>query len=289
MGKFVSEILQKVFHEEQISVVRWLKRRKLTVLIIALLIGALLAYWKWAEEFVELFRFLADRSDIVFQSLLVTWLAVLTFFFLRKARGSNPRRFKEDFRHGLTKWEYYGEWKTEKEDDQYILIVTDSDAGGLAKPCRLWEDYIFEFETKIAQSNSSWIIRASDILNYVMLQCTQNEIRPHFRMNGLWFAQNPVPLPDPLPINEWFKVQIRVSGTRVVVKVVHDEKERVLLDRYLLKPEVMKVQTMSVKTTSGSFSESVDLAFSFPLGTVGFRESGESECAHFRAVRVVKL
>ncbi|MDA2927434.1 DUF1080 domain-containing protein [Acidobacteria bacterium AH-259-G07] len=289
MARYIGEIFQKVFHEEEKNLVRWLKRRKFAVLIILALLIGVMSYRKWPTDFVGLFHLLASRIDIVLLFFLVTWLAILTFFLLWKARESNTRRFKEDFRHGLTKWEYYGEWKTEKEDDQYILIVTDSDAGGLAKPCRLWDDYIFEFETKIAQSNSSWIIRASDILNYVMLQCSQKEIRPHFRMKGLWFTQDPVALPVTLPINEWFKVQIKVSGTRVVVTVVLDYKETVLLDRDLLKPEVMQVQATTVGTTSGSYSLSVDLAFSFPLGSVGFRECGKTECAHFRAVRVKKL
>jgi len=79
MGRFVLEIFQKVFHEEENNLVRWLKRRKLTVLIIALLVGALLAYLKWPEEFVALFRLLVNRSDILFQSFLVTWLAIFDF------------------------------------------------------------------------------------------------------------------------------------------------------------------------------------------------------------------
>ena len=151
MAGYIGEILQKVFHEEEKNLVRWLQRRKFAVLILASLIGVILAYLKWPKEFVSLFHLLASRSDNVLLFFLVTWLAILTLFLLWKARESNTKRFKEDFRHGLTNWEYYGEWKTEKEDDQYVLIVTDSDAGGLAKPCRLWDVYIFEFETKIAQ------------------------------------------------------------------------------------------------------------------------------------------
>jgi len=163
--------------------------------------------------------------------------------------------------------------------------VADSDAGGFAKPCRLWNDYVFEFETKIVRSNSAWIIRASDILNYVMLQCGRAEIIPHFRVSGLWFKLPSVPLAVTLPLNEWFAVRITVSGTRVIAKATVDGKETVLVDQKLLEPRLLAAEVIAPDKTT----QRLNLAFSFPLGSVGFREWGNTECAHFRDVRVVRL
>ena len=73
-----------------------------------------------------------------------------------------------------------------REDEQNILIVTESDKGGIAKPCQTWTDYVFEFETKIVNKYTSWIVRAADIENYMMLQCGQKTLRLVFRGKGTW-------------------------------------------------------------------------------------------------------
>ena len=163
------------------------------------------------------------------------WLCGLTWYILRKNKESQEREFKEDFRHGLDHWEYQGNWRTEREDGQRILVVTNSTIGGIARPCRLWSDYEFRFETKIVHSNSTWIVRASDTLNYLMLQCGRTEINPLYWVNGLWFSLDSEKLEVTLPKTEWFPVMIKVSGERVVVNVTLNGKSISLLDSLLLK------------------------------------------------------
>ena len=180
-----------------------------------------------------------------------------------------PKEFHEDFQDGLENWEHSGEWRTEREGDRCILIVTKSERGGIAKPCLSWTDYVFEFETRIVNGNSSWIIRARDTLNYVMLQCQQERLYPHLRMHGNWFKQDSVILPITLPLNTWFGARIDVRGAEVVVTVtVNDRKWEILNSSTLLEPSTVPV--------------------SYPMGSVGFRESA-AECAHFRNVRVKRL
>jgi hypothetical protein len=57
-------------------------------------------------------------------------------------------------------WQYMKGWAMDREDGAPILVVTNSGDGGIAKPCKSWSNYLFEFETKIVHSNSAWIIRA---------------------------------------------------------------------------------------------------------------------------------
>jgi len=281
----IVDILRKVFPEEEANLINRLRKRKflLSTFILAILIAW--AYANWPQFFNSLLTMLLTTSNTWLPGVLFLWLLTITIYLYRKEKIVYEREFKDDFQHGLQKWEYYGDWRSERDDGGNILSITNSDIGGIAKSCRLWDDYIFTFETKIIQSNSSWIIRASDILNYVMLQCSPTEIIPHFRVQGQWFKMQPVALTTPLPMNEWLKIRIMVKGTRVVATAKLNAKEKVLIDQLLLEPQVVPVQVAIPNTVPSQFN----FIFSFPLGSVGFRESGNAEHADFRNVHVTKI
>jgi hypothetical protein len=264
VGAYVSTI--KSFFR---STWKWLVQQWRYVVIVILLIV------------IEVLLYLAyvDWRNVAFSIAHFALIAVTVWLLARrpvKPDGYEPsyrEEFREDFRHGLENWEYYGKWSTEREGDGHILIVTESPSGGIAKPCLSWRDYVFEFETKIVNGNSSWIIRAQDTDNYVMLQCQQRQLYPHFRMQTrweklAWTKDNPVSLPFSLPLNTWFGVHIEVRGTLVLVTVTVDRRREILNSNTLLEPPTAPM--------------------SYPMGSVGFRESA-SECAHFRNVRVRRL
>ena len=194
-----------------------------------------------------------------------------------KTYGAEPiyhEEFREDFQHNLEDWNYSGDWRVERRGDQNVLIVTKSGSGGIAKPCLSWKDYVFKFETKIVEHDTSWIIRAQDTDNYVMLQCQQNKLRPHFRKDGQfadtskWTKPITVPIREPLPLNTWFDVRIEVRGTRVVVNVTVNGREKEIFNSPLLEPPIAPGD--------------------YPMGSVGFRES-VNECAQFRNVRIRRI
>lgn len=225
----------------------------------------------------------------------LVWLIMLTLYVWRSGRALRAeleslsrriaaRDFRDDFAHGLEQWEYEGEWKTVQDDGHHILVVTNSFNGGYALPCRLWHDYTFEFETKIVQANSAWIIRASDILNYVMLQCGQGEIIPHFKVDGRFYKLKAITVSRELPLRQWFAVAIKVLKTRVAVNITFEGEEQCILDLPLLRPQVHKGTI-----PQGDTMREVDVPCSFPLGSVGFREAGFEECAYFRNVRVTRI
>jgi len=223
--------------------------------------------------------------------LLLLWQAVLTWTLIKRNTVSKDREFKDDFQHGLIHWTCRGDWRNILDGRDYVLTVTRSDDGGFANPCRLWNDYIFEFDTKIVNNNSSWIIRASSLAQYVMLQCGQTELNPHFRLQNIWFKLDPIPISPALPLNQWFHVQIKVEGTRVVVFFPQNGKQQTIMDRPLLDPVYTPVYEMLVlpnRTWNWSPQKTGFITPEYPTGSVGFRESG-FECAHFRKVRVVKI
>lgn len=186
----------------------------------------------------------------------------------KRARVFNGE-FVDDFQSGLGDWDYEGEWRIEDDTNDLFLVVTESGKGGIAKPCLEWVNYVFEFETKIIKRYTSWIIRAKDNLNYAMLQCGPDCLRPHFRIKGdpevEWVIPEELAVPVSIPQNTWFGVRIEVVGNHVAVTVAADGKERTIFSQDML------AQPLAPED--------------YQCGSVGFRNFG-SECAHFRRVRV---
>lgn len=285
MSDVVSDVLRKAFSKEESAVVGWLQRRKIIaglILLVAIEIGAYIA---WPQQSAALVGYLVSTYREWLPFVLLIWIASLTVSLWHRDHTSTERVYIEDFQRGLDRWEYAGEWRTPSEGRRNYLVVTNSDAGGIARPCLLWSDYIFEFDTKIVLSNSAWLVRASDIFNYMMLQCGQEVITPHIRTRGIWLMLEPIKLPLKLPLNEWFSVRVRVSGVRVEVKITVDGKEMTVLDRPLLEPKSFVAQITDGKT----ITQTIPMTVSFPLGSVGFRECDTRECAYFRNVRVTKI
>ncbi len=221
--------------------------------------------------------------------VLLIWLICLTILFYRLEHAKSEREFRDNFKLGLVNWEYKGEWRNIKEGSDSILTVTQSDEGGIAKPCRLWNDYIFEFDTKIVKDTSTWIIRASSLSEYVMLHCQPDYIARHYRTRNQWLLLDYLPINPHLPTLEWFHVQIRVSGSRVVVIATSHGTPQTLFDDMLLDSNPKLVSQQEFVGTGWRWTDQ-----KFPYipnhqaGSVGFRESFW-ECAQFRNVRVVKI
>lgn len=196
--------------------------------------------------------------------------------------------FQDDFRHGLLsqKWEYYGDRRVMRESNFNILQVSNSDAGGISTQCKTWVNYTFSFDTQIIKHNSSWLIRATDVFSYVMLQCKPDQIIPHYRIQGNWMILEPVPLPFFILYNEWFHVDIEVRDIRVVVKITYANKTHVVLNMNLLEPKVLPI--IPVVIGSNNETGKIKWSCSYPYGSVGFRQYGD-EVAHFKRVRVLKI
>lgn len=211
-------------------------------------------------------------------SNLLIWIIVISLFLyllMRVKRLSDKLTlgFQDRFKEPLNKnWDFVGDWKIEEGNE---LSVSGSDTGGITKVGSLWENYTYEFETKILNRCTSWVVRATDLDNYVMFQCTDKVIRPHLRikfpeltsvtMEGKatfvykvgWVVDTPPfnSQPHNKSLDGWFRIKTAVKGTRV--------------DIYINGDNVFHQDNL----------------LSIPIGKVGFRNAGD-EHAHFRNVKV---
>lgn len=248
-------------------VVKWIRRkwRYFVIFLLLVVTEAILysVYGGWKAIAFSISHFIIIG--------LIFWLLGLRRTDVHVARRDYLDEFIEDFQNNLRNWKYEGDWHIEEDEGQKILVATNSFKGGIARPCLLWEDYVFEFETKIVNKYTSWIIRAADIDNYVVLQCHQEKLRPFFLGKGQFYPDEwPVQdLPFNLPLDTWFSVRIEVRGTQVKVAIKPDTKWAEVFNSPLLEQQPAGPD-------------------SFPRGSVGFRESGQ-ELAGFRNVYVRRI
>jgi hypothetical protein len=286
MKDFAGSIAEDVFEEERDTIVhrlrhwkrhlRALHRQHRLVAYAALVALVIICIYWWHPGLLQALVLIFDPRHIPLLRILAlfVWLLLLTYRSYQK--NTHQREFVEDFRDLLKNWEHDGGWRIIGGHNENILVVANSPIGGIAKPCRSWKDYRFEFETKIvgaktverASPNTSWIIRAKDSLNYVMLQCQQEALYPHHRVNGEWKQPGPELGKFKLPLDEWFSVRIEVKGTQAVVTVTVNNKP--------------------TKIYSGTPFEPPHAPARYRIGSVGFR-AGKGECAYFRRVRVKKI
>jgi hypothetical protein len=178
--------------------------------------------------------------------------------------------FIEVFDEALQHWDYKGAWTLNNNE----LLVTNSEFGGIAKPCGEWTDYIFEFETKILNKFSSWIVRAPNPKTYVMLQCQPHRLYPHFCLNEAWINldwtnKNPIVLPVAIPTDTWFGVRIKVKGFNLDITIKIDGRDiSIPIAQNLLRKPIAPIE--------------------YSVGSIGFRGSGD-EAALFRNITVQKI
>jgi len=113
----ISDILRKVFGKEEASLISWLQRRKLFVFAIVVAGAVIWVYIKWHQ----VFNIVLTSINEWLIWLLFGWLLALTLYLYQRDKVANEKVFKDDFRHGLEKWEYYGDWRSESEGEGYIL------------------------------------------------------------------------------------------------------------------------------------------------------------------------
>ncbi|MFH0968921.1 MAG: family 16 glycoside hydrolase [Patescibacteria group bacterium] len=179
--------------------------------------------------------------------------------------------FKEKLKNSLHEnWDFTGDWKIEDGE----LSVTNSEAGGITKNGSFWENYVFEFETKMIKDFSGWIVRAKDIDNYFMFQINFDNIRPHLRLS------QPI-----LVKSEEDEKRFEVKEKRVAWQLFGNfPHHKTLKDRWFKVKTVVNGSRVDIFIDNDNvFHE--DNFLTIPTGKVGFRESGQ-EHAHFRNIKV---
>jgi len=198
-------------------------------------IGLLVSFASWLSKSGSLIlQFLAGYLSELW-GLTITLFILMTFLMVIRLQRRFSIGYKDKFKGDLdSNWDYEGSWT---RPDKGVLCVTDSHIGGITKVGSLWENYIFEFDTRIMNDCSSWIIRAKDLDNYYMFQCREDVIRPHRQFSGIkietktengairmvtkveigWEILDGIPHRKEL--RDWFHVRIEVRGESVWIYI----------------------------------------------------------------------
>ena len=83
-------------------------------------------------------------------------------------------------------WLEYGEFEYNRTEKAYE--IRNADPGYIHSALLTWSDYCFSFDFKIANWGGNdgglgTIIRATNLVNYMMLQVKKSGIAPHIRIN----------------------------------------------------------------------------------------------------------
>lgn len=243
--------------------------------------------------------------------LALVALLSLGFFLIRQGQYLKlvAGEFYDDFKHGLDRWNYGNDgWRTELDDDEQVLSVTESDIGGITQ-VGFWDRFSFSFENKLlAQGKGGWVVKAWDRSNYIMLQIVILDedgsdahvsltkgvyIRPHYRYQGKWIVwpHYKLTIPDEILKNirayTWFGVEVKVRGNAIDLFLENRHVYHLVLDDPLVieSSEDIKVIDENKESKENLKTRRLEL-FSYPSGKVGFRCSGTGEHMHVRKVRV---
>jgi hypothetical protein len=203
--------------------------------------------------------------------------------------------FKDDFDEGLGKWEFGGEgWKTEKENGDYVLSVSESGDGGITSRGFSWSDYQFSFKTKIINKSAGWIVRAESRNKYLMIQLNLEEdqspkLRFHLRLphsdkrNYDWIVTQVDELTHLKDIKKlnWIKVKIIVLGSNIDVYLNDHHAVHYFVADPIRWKEDYEISSSKSEPKVDSYLATIN----YGAGKVGFRCS-QGEHAHFREVRV---
>lgn len=289
--------------------------------ILATTIGVLQAFGVWERILASVNLLVGTTVSFLGSNYFgvprIYWLIISTLFFgicyflakqgqyLKLVAGE----FYDDFDHGLDRWNYGKDlWKTELDDGESALSVTESDAGGITQ-VGFWDRFSFSFESKLlAQGKGGWVVKAWDRSNYIMLQVVLLDkdgsdtnialhkgvyIRPHYRYRGKWIVLPHYKISMSKSASElirpysWFRVEVKVRGNTIDLYLENEHVYHMVLDDPLVVEsfENFKVLDDDQANQAKLKTKRLDL-FSYPSGKVGFRCSGTGEHMHIRRVRV---
>ncbi len=219
-------------------VVLWASESFLTsLLVLAFAFVIILPLIEYLQELVRsqnyfkiiesIFHFL--RTNITGKDTFYTILFILILFLLYslKKEIQKTKVVNENFSKNLNKWTFsrQSSWTIHKREDGLgkFLRVTNSSLPGLMKDCYGWYDYEATFHAKMSpdtpekRQNVTFVVRAENNFNGVMLQVTKTHLRPHLIHDGTFFIddKNIFQLPTVLKAGEWISVKTVIKANTI--------------------------------------------------------------------------
>jgi len=165
--------------------------------------------------------------------------------------------------------------------------ITNSNVGYLYPKTLLWDDYVFEFDFKIIKNTCGWIVRAQNLSNYVMLQCTDKGINPHIRLDGQWIVykhdKENLTFNEQLSFDKWYKAKI-TSDKRMIKMCLTIGKEPVFNRQWIIPDKLIWQVNKENEKEKFNLLREID----FDFGGIGFRNY-PGERAFVKNVYINKL
>lgn len=289
MRAVVDRLIESVFPEEEKRLATWLRLQKHR-LWFWLMLAIVLSSW-------PLFRFwriaLPNLASNITSTLLIIqlcWIIALVCLVHVWPPGQR-RSFRDNFKRGIDPrmWEFDGEWKVERDETGHrVLTVTNSDRGGLVIPCLHWKDYEIQFETRIVNEWTGWIVRASSFNDFVHQKLSDQLIHTLYRVSTIWDRQSERAHGLNIEKMEWYRIRILAIGNWLSTWIELDGRHRMLFRDDILgirDPIEANIQSsqLSLPTTHRQI-----LTPSYRSGSFGFR-LWDVERAQYRNLRAFQL
>ncbi len=248
--------------------------------LLAFLINIIVAYIA--------FQFFRDNLAIFVISVVI-FTASLIFIIYQKTRDKDFYFLPLDKADQDKDWVGRGSFAYIRSEQ--CFEITQSHSGYIFPKTINWDDYLFEFDFKIARSTCGFIVRSRDLSNYIMMQIATKGINPHIRLDSEWIPwqhddpQANLTFENELSLDTWYKAKIYCDKRRVRMTIF--EKKEMIFDRsWELKEQMLVTYPAPGKDRTKDLKVIRQIDFDF--GAVGFRNHGE-ERAFVKNVYVEKL
>lgn len=196
--------------------------------------------------------------------------------------------YYEPLDHAGSKKPWVGRGIFQYVSSENAFEITGSNAGFIMPRTIQWDDYQFDFDFKISASCLGWIVRATNLSSYVMLQCGLDGINPHIRINGAWIPKSHgdddvnMTFENKLSLDKWYRGVVTTEKRSIKV-AIYDGKTLVF-DRHWTIPDMMTAELTQTDKKKLRYFQELD----FDFGAIGFRSYGD-EKAYVKKVYVEKL
>lgn len=248
--------------------------------LIAFLVNVVVAYITF-----QFFR----NNLTVFVLSIVVFTASLIIVIYQKTKDKDFYFLELNKADKIKDWVGRGSFTYVRSEN--CFEITDSHSGYIFPKTLTWDDYVFEFDFKIAKQTCGFIIRARDLSNYIMMQIATKGINPHIRLDSEWIPwqhddpQANLTFQNELSLDTWYKARIYCDKRRIRM-TIFDRKEMIFDRSWEIKERMLVVYP--APGNDRSKDTQIIRQIDFDFGAIGFRNHGE-ERAFVKNVYVKKL
>lgn len=234
-------------------------------------------------------------SDNAKLSLLLSVLIIfLSMFIIIFFKTREKVFYFVGMHHLRDKNDWIGNGRFEFVKSEYSFLITDASPGYIYSKCLTWSNYRYEFSFKILNDRMGAVLRAVNLSNYVMLQITQDGIRPHLNISGGWKIWEPgeagLTFENPLSPDKWYRCKISCERNELFI-AIQDKKQVVFGRNWAIPRGILlfqfeeqsgrlrdeKAATSANKDADNNKITTIPLPINLEYGSVGFRTWGHEK------------